>query len=133
MKPEELDALEALLAKGTARPWREAWTNPELETRMSNKEVWDEVLIAGPGDPHFGPGGDAVMGTLWHDGDHVAGVAANCALIVGAVNALPKLIEEIRKLRAVADLVPALSEYLHTPGEECIVEEMERRLAAVAQ
>jgi hypothetical protein len=130
MTSDELDALEVLLAKGTVRPWREAWTDPELSARMEQENNGDEILIAGPGELRFGRGGGAVIGTLWWEGDHIAGVESDCALIVGAVNALPLLIEEIRRLRAVASFVPTLIEYSHTANEECVVEEMGRRLSA---
>ena len=80
------------------------------------------------------------MGTLWHDGDHVAGAAANCALIVGAVNALPKLIEEIRALtietaalRAVADEIPTLINACDSRYCGETVDAVERLLVAAAK
>ena len=136
MTPKELDALEALLAKGTARPWREAWTDPQLAADMASGDRDEQVLIAGPGEPAWGKDGHAVMGTMWWDGPNSAGTASNCALIVGAVNALPKLIEEIRALaievgalRAVADGVPALINSCDSRYCGETVDEMERLLA----
>jgi hypothetical protein len=96
----DLDAIEHAMAKATPGPWRNAWTDPDLETRMSNDDALDEVLIAGVGEPHFGVGGAAVMGTSWYDGPHVAGVQADCELICAAVNALPALLAELRLHRA---------------------------------
>lgn len=82
----DLDAIEALLAEGSPLPWR----------------AYKYGILGGPG-------WDSSNGDIAGDyQDDMRG--EDTALIVAAVNALPALVAEVRRLRAVRDAAANLQE-----------------------
>ncbi len=84
------EALKALLAKATKRPWR---VEPRQDSNRLN-------LLAGPFDFGVGVPLSLQVATIHeHDGDEVK----NAALIAIAVNHLEELVDLVSHMRAVCD------------------------------
>lgn len=118
----DLAELERLLAAATKGEWK----------------LWNGYSCAKPSVlaacERIGPDGDGSWSDEehdWnepglcsgHDGSDIVGVRADFELIVAAVNALPALVEELKRLRAVAE---AAREYRNT-GPEFWKDDVDKR------